>query len=178
MRFYRTIENTQIINSICDVISNSFDDVLRPLDDNTVESSFENDVERRDLVMFLKGKTWRDLKLDTLLDYKHDHTAVLSFLTPSGFQYFLPAFLIICIQNFEDADFIVDSTFLKFEKPNDKNYERICFLSWLVSKLTQRQFNSVKQTAQAIEKIYGQDEFLSNAIVGVDWRINNCFKSS
>jgi hypothetical protein len=178
MKVYRTIENTQIINSICDVISNSFDNVLRPLDESIVEPSFENDIERRDLVIFLSGKTWRDLKLETLLNYKHDHTAILSFLTPLGFQYFLPAFLFICIHNFEDADFILDSTFLKFEKPNENNFERNSFLSWLVSELTQRQLSSVKQTAEAIEKIYGQDEFISNAIAGLNWRLNNFYKSS
>lgn len=54
--------------------------------------------EQEDLLNAFRGKHWRDLTLKEL------HNTGLFFFTPQGFHYFLPAYLIVSIEDYEDAD--------------------------------------------------------------------------
>jgi hypothetical protein len=68
-------------------IKNCFDKVPYPGDDNLTIHPLGFDEE---FYIYIKGKTWQELDLE-MLKCHHDCIGVL---TPDGFQYYLPAFLL------------------------------------------------------------------------------------
>jgi hypothetical protein len=47
---------------------------------------------------FHRGKTWREITLTHLGEYEGDSTACLAFMTPEGWRYYLPAYLLIALR--------------------------------------------------------------------------------
>lgn len=59
---------------------------------------------------FLYRLDWRDLTLDSLVNsYKGDFTALHNFLTDQAFRYYLPAFLVIILESYEESDLLADN---------------------------------------------------------------------
>jgi hypothetical protein len=64
------------------------------------------DYEGHAVTAFHRGKTWKEITLRHLVDeYAGDPTACLAFMTPGGWRYYLPAYLLIALQP-EEADSI------------------------------------------------------------------------
>jgi hypothetical protein len=81
-------------------IEREFARVPRPADTDLARSNPASG-EARQVVAFLRGKDWRALTPDALLnEYVGDYRAILNFLSPAAFHYYLPAFLLLCL----DAD--------------------------------------------------------------------------
>lgn len=56
---------------------------------------------------YFSGRTIDDVTLDSLSsEYSHDPAACLSFLTPQAFALFLPAFMRIALEQYEEANAI------------------------------------------------------------------------
>jgi hypothetical protein len=59
---------------------------------------------------FHRGKGWQEITLRHLLDeYAGDPTASLAFMTPEGWRYYLPAYLLMAL-DWDEADAIGDAT--------------------------------------------------------------------
>lgn len=59
---------------------------------------------------FLHCLDWRDLTLNSLVDsYKGDFTALHNFLTDKALRYYLPAFLVIILESYEECDLLADN---------------------------------------------------------------------
>lgn len=69
-----------------------------------------NTLEARQVAAFLQSRTWNDLTLPVLRGYHGDPSAMLAFLSPKAFRYYLPAFLLAVIRDFRRADMLVDTT--------------------------------------------------------------------
>lgn len=75
---------------------------------------------------YFKGRKWTDVTCDGLWnDYPGPPDACLAFMSPEGCVYYLPAFLMILINNYKEADVVAD-TAINFIIPNDAEY----FLEW------------------------------------------------
>lgn len=84
-----------------DAIGEAFRDASYPGDDHLVEKSKMGfNFEQNDIEQALRQKKWRDLDLATLKQSSK------YFLTPEAFVYYLPAYLIVSIIHFKEADVI------------------------------------------------------------------------
>lgn len=82
-------------------ITMAFQDVPYPGDDNLVDRDPGGyNYEQNDLEDTFRGKHWQGLTLAVL------HNSASSFFTPEAFHFFLPAYLIVSIDSFYDADVI------------------------------------------------------------------------
>jgi hypothetical protein len=62
------------------------------------EQSSDAGHECHQVKLFLQGKMWKDLSRKNAALYAGDEDAILAFLSPFGFFYYLPAFLLMCIE--------------------------------------------------------------------------------
>ena len=57
--------------------------------------------------MFFAGRRWEDVSLDVLRDeYDGDASACLCFMSPQAFWYYLPAYMLIAIDAYDEADVV------------------------------------------------------------------------
>jgi len=92
-----------------------------PGDNNIVpEDSYNNVLESRQIADYFRGRKWQDITLADLREgYIGDPSACLTFMTPSAFRFYLPAYLFICIESFSEADMIYDTTIRRLIIPNN-----------------------------------------------------------
>ena len=81
-----------------------------PGDERIAESdSRYESYEGHAVTAFHRGKTWSEITLRHLVDdYAGDPSACLAFMTPKGWRYYLPAYLLIALQP-DEADVIADA---------------------------------------------------------------------
>lgn len=59
---------------------------------------------------FFAGKQWWDLTLEGVCDdYIGDASACLTFMTPLGIDYYLPAYLLMAVERYEEGDVLTQS---------------------------------------------------------------------
>jgi hypothetical protein len=85
-----------------------------------VASSYPEPLQIRD---FFKGRNWWDVTLDILVDeYVGDASACLSFMAPVGMRYYLPAYLFIACEQYDEGDVIskeLPSRLLMYARDDD-----------------------------------------------------------
>lgn len=99
-------------------IQAAFGDAIYPGDDristDSTRGSEGYDINRR-----LAGHHWRDVSLETL-DQLRDS---LPLLSPEGFRFYVPAFMIYCVADRGRADVMVDSLIGMFTVPGAADFE-------------------------------------------------------
>ena len=80
-------------------VTAAFANTIYPGDDNIAGTKYD-DLESAEIVKDLKGRKWTDVDAETLAY----HSNSLPFFKPEGFAYYLPAFMLLSIQKFEDSD--------------------------------------------------------------------------
>lgn len=81
-----------------------------PGDENIANSDprYRN-YEGHAITAFHRGKRWQEITLRHLFDdYAGDASACLAFMTPEGWRYYLPAYLLIALE-WEESDAVGDS---------------------------------------------------------------------
>lgn len=116
-------ENTKALspNALIDAIAGAFADAAYPGDDRIVSSSTGPDFERDEIKSLLEGLSWRDVTPGTL-DRLRD---ALPFLSPEGFRFYLPAFMIYCLNDFYRADVATDNVIHSLTVPCAGDFERL-----------------------------------------------------
>lgn len=156
-----------MIHSAIEQIVAAFSDGPSPAEDEIVSrSSFPYDPERDQIRKFLSGKRWTELSIEKLDSYIGDASAILSFLTPKAFSYYLPAFLTVSLTDYMRADAIVYSTFRRFSRFNDAGIDALQ-ATWMAG-LTTSQLEAVESTARALDSIYGPDQVYLDAILEIE----------
>lgn len=86
-------------------ITDAFGDRPYPGDDRIADSDPRyDDYEGHAVTRFHRGKHWQEITLPHLREeYAGDATACLAFMTPEGWRYYLPAYLLIALE-WEEAD--------------------------------------------------------------------------
>ena len=86
-----------------------------------------------------RGKDWRSIWRETV----RDHATALPLFTPAAFRYFLPAYMIACLDGYDDLDVAPDSVLFNLTPPNQRSGDEVNF-----SARTQR-FTRVEREAVA-----------------------------
>jgi hypothetical protein len=71
-----------------------------PGDDALVSGDVSYDPEYRDVAKAFAGKHWSDLSFR----FVHDHRDALPLLTPAAFRFFVPAYLLACLEHPWEVD--------------------------------------------------------------------------
>ncbi len=96
-------------------VNAAFAQVVYPGDDAIVESTTFRDLEREAIAASLKGKDWRGLTYIRLKKiYRGDASAILWFLSLSGFHFYFPAFLLITSREYDSADLTANCSIRAF----------------------------------------------------------------
>lgn len=146
-----------------DAIRTAFPDNGPPPVDAVVSKyEFGRDPEREQISDFLQGRRWSDITMDDLENYIGQHSAILTFLTPLGFQYYLPAFLSLSLMDFERADDVPIRIMMWFCKWGAPDLHEFHLEMWKL--LTRQQLDAVERTARVLDAAYGPLWMFSEAI--------------
>jgi hypothetical protein len=152
-----TPEQSNTIERAVARVRAAFDHVPYPGDNAIVPKKPYRDLESEEIAAFLKGKHWHELNVGMLRgEYDGDKSAILTFVTPEAFQFYLPGFLIMFLKEFDETDVIPWSVFSIFE-------EIAKFLNEKVLLLDHEQFCATHEALKAILDVYLNDEELRNA---------------
>lgn len=105
--------------ALIEAIGAAFRDVVYPGDDRIV-SPYEGDLERESIRDTLKGRHWRDVSFDELDKLR----TALPLLSPEGFRFYLPAFMIYCASDFYRADVASHNVIRSITLPLVSDFEK------------------------------------------------------
>lgn len=92
-----------------------------PGDDQIVPAVYAGDGEAKRIQRILRGWHWRDLPFDRLVLLK----SALTWLTPVAYQFYLPAFMVISVVDFETADVLPDAVISSLTEPRDSDVDEL-----------------------------------------------------
>lgn len=113
-------------------IQECFSSSKYPGDDQIVPIKPCLDLERQEIKETFQNKRWEEINYNYLeKNYDGDKSACLNFMTYEAFRYYLPSYMLICIQSYEECDVLYEALFSMLTKktPQDELFiERLeCF---------------------------------------------------
>lgn len=154
------MKSSGVKNRIEKKIKEAFDDREYPKGEKlTRHRSNEVSIclESEEIEIFLFQLEWKNLNLDLLNNsYRGDFTALHNFLTDRAFSYYLPAFLIIILEDYEGSDLLADNIISVFaygrdEDKGDAENQLSCLF------LNQVKIDAVIEFLSYIDETYGED---------------------
>jgi len=108
------------------------------------------------------GKIWKNIKLEDIQyqDY------VFSFFSTKAYRYYLPAFMIIVLDNYIEADVVAQAVVYKLTPPTKDHKPRKAWLDETVSGFNEIQKTAIKLFLETIRDYYG-DEWAEIALKNV-----------
>jgi hypothetical protein len=115
--------------------------------------SLRDSIESNDVDDFFRGKSLADITLTVLNEsYPHDPSACLVFMTSQAFAFFLPAFMKIALEEYEQADVIPEVVIRRFvEMAEGRDKER---LDSIVSTYSPSQLRAIGQFLSEMSERY------------------------
>jgi len=107
--------------TLCLTIHAAFGPLPYPGAAHIVRDNSGADLESLAICDALHGQHWRDVSFDTLDGLR----SALPFLSPAGYRFYLPAFLIFSIVDFPRADIIPDEVIRTLTWPNPADLDRL-----------------------------------------------------
>ena len=102
---------------ILKIIEEAFRDRPYPGDNHLASLEPPVSFEYSDVTKYFKGKHWKEITWKSLeKDYPGEACSCLCFMTPEAARFYLPAYMVIAINNYDEAD-VVASTALNFLLP-------------------------------------------------------------
>lgn len=89
---------------VVQLIRDTWADARYPGDDKIADDTSGYHLECNQVAAFFRGKDWHEITLRELARYDGDGSACLSFMSPSAFRYYLPAYMLIALEDYSDAD--------------------------------------------------------------------------
>ena len=86
--------------SIRESVKSAFNTVPYPGDDNITRCTWKDCPECDDIAMHFRGTSWHDRTVAELQQYQ----SALTFFTPQALQYFLPAYMLVSLEAWHEAD--------------------------------------------------------------------------
>ncbi len=94
---------------------------------------------------------WRDLSPQTVIGYPE----ALSVFTPESFRFFLPAFLLVCIEHYKEADVIPGNLVSGFQPRRDPRDQGR--LQSRLDALSPDQRKAVSRVLEYLQREHGED---------------------
>ena len=107
--------------TICLHIHDAFDAVPYPGDAQIVLDNGPDDLEAAKLKERFKGFHWREISIEILQEM---HSGV-AFFSPQGYQFYLPAFMIFAVSDFDRGGAICDELVRTLTLPHPRDIEKI-----------------------------------------------------
>jgi uncharacterized protein DUF6714 len=98
---------------LCLRIDEAFKDTLYPGDEHIVFDNSGSHLECEKVKGILKGRHWRNVSFEVLEQLR----SALFFMSPEGYRFYLPAFMIFSIVDFYRADVIPDEIIQSLTPP-------------------------------------------------------------
>lgn len=98
-------------------IREAFEDAPYPGDESLVADQSDYDPESRVIANAFKGKDWRDVSLEML----RNHADALPLFTPAAFRYYLPAYMIGCVDSYYDLNVAPGAVLFNLTPPKQRN---------------------------------------------------------
>lgn len=128
------------------------------------KNQYDENYEGNQMANFFRGKTWQQITLKSLQDeYNGDGSACLCFMSSEAFRYYLPAYMIIAINEYLEADVIRDSAIYALSPPADNDLIE----SWneKISNFSDKQKEAIIKFLQFIHENYKiNDDSLNSAL--------------
>jgi hypothetical protein len=149
-------------DTLCRHIHESFGPMPYPGDEQIVTGENSEDQQ---ILRLLKGLHWRDVPFETL---DHLRTA-LTFMSPEGFRFYLPAFMLYCIMDFYRADVAVDRVISNltlllasdiWSKPSHAEEDERWWQNWFferVSGFSALQAKVIGEFLEHMRDVYGEE---------------------
>jgi hypothetical protein len=103
-------------------ITEAFQKTVYPGDENLVPDAV-GDPECIEIARTFKGKEWQSVPPEIV----HEHKDALPLFTPAAFCYYLPAYLMACIDAREQIDVAWDSVIIRLTPPKNLQGSRMEF---------------------------------------------------
>lgn len=102
MREHNTLSDAQLEMRF--EVERAFGKKSPPKADEIIDTEFIEPIRIRD---FFNGRAWWDITLETLWsDYSGDSSACLSFMSPKGRNYYLPLYLLLAVERYDEGDVV------------------------------------------------------------------------
>jgi hypothetical protein len=118
-------------------------------------------------------RSWREIHRENLRSYPGDETAILTFLSPSAFRYYLPAFLISALECvFDDRQFVLAIN-LGLQIPAVRQEEDLEIVRARLGKfqmLTDEEKGAVRKYLKAVREVELDDELAAQSALKTYWQ--------
>jgi hypothetical protein len=131
------------------LLDEAFPDDSPPMGDKLTSHATGVGSEYDYVKAYFEGKRWKDVTLDSLRSgYPGPASACLNFMSPEAFRYYLPAFLIITMEDPVEADAIVDTVISSLRPPEFPDADFLDFVRRYLGEESTKQFTSQENLAQ------------------------------
>jgi hypothetical protein len=91
------------------LVERAWEGSVYPGDVNIAYDGEGHNLECIQVADFFRGKRWNDVTLGSLKSYRGDASACLYFMSVDAFRYYLPAYMLIALDNYAEADVVADT---------------------------------------------------------------------
>ena len=114
-------------------------------------------LEAEQVADFLRGKEWKDVSLTSLQsEYVGDGSACLSFLSAAAYRYYLPAYMLIAVDHYDDADVIADSAWSSLSPSYPEGSEMYVWWHDRVSGFSSEQIRAIVEFLRFMDSAHGE----------------------
>lgn len=137
-------------------IEAAFAETKYPGDDRLVYDNSGDHLECNEVAAAFRAKEWRELSVDML----RRHSQSLFFMTPEAYRFYLPAYLIAALLDYDKADTISDSVVFSLIPPSDdrdaESYRQ------RMQGFTSAQRQVIRSFLEFMKQHHGGDDALGN----------------
>ena len=120
------------------LIDKAFVNVPRPDSVTSMEDIGCEDYEKQAINEFFFNRSREDINVNSLSEeYPGDYSAILFFMTEEGILYYLPQFMKLCIQHYDEVDVLPESLIVLFA--GGRSGEEKEWLGRILAKLSNEQ---------------------------------------
>ena len=144
--------NQERMTNLKEQIIEAFRDVPYPGDDNLVDKDPGGfNIEEEELEERFRGKHWQALTLATL------HNSGDSFFTPAAYHFFLPAYLLVSLSRFYEADVLPYDTVCGLDPMFNAECGRMRKFRKTQGLFTKTQRNVIRSFLEFLRDEYGEE---------------------
>jgi hypothetical protein len=143
------------------LIANAWADVEYPGDAAIASDNTGYHLECNQVRDFFRQKRWNDISHSMLRTYVGDESACLSFMSPVAFRYYLPAYMLVAIDNYDYAGVTANSAVTALIPQTSK--ELATFWTQRTSGFSEHQSDAIVAFLLFMEENHGND-YLSHGL--------------
>jgi hypothetical protein len=129
-------------------ILEAFETTPYPGDGGLVTDQSGYDPESSEIANAFKGKDWRDVSVEMLRSYAE----ALPLFTPAAFRYYLPAYMIGCVDSRYAVDVALDSVLFNLTPPKDRSGWEWDFFWTRAQRFSKREREAIRSFLELMEQ--------------------------